>query len=196
MQMTGPAYMDYVLNNRVGGPKSNEHPVAAAAPHGVFPCVGEDRWISLAVPSDEEWLCLKAAMDNPAWSEEVEYSSLEKRLENIDELHAQVAQWTVGFDDYELSEKLQAQGVAAAPVLNVADLLSNPHYKARGTFIEVTHPLGFEETIYGAYVKTSRSKAQVKPGPWIGQDNERAFKGILGMDDDSYRQLIEDKVIY
>ena len=35
--MIGPAYMDYQLNGRVGGPKGNEHPVAAAAPHGVFP---------------------------------------------------------------------------------------------------------------------------------------------------------------
>ena len=98
--------------------------------------------------------------------------------------------------DYELTEKLQARGVAAAPVLNVADLLSNPHYKARGTFVEVTHPLGFEETIYGAYVKTSRTEADVKPGPWLGQDNERVFKEVLGMDEERYQKLIEEKVIY
>jgi len=60
----------------------------------------------------------------------------------------------------------------------------------------VTHPLGFKETIYGAYVKTSRTEAEVKPGPWVGQDNEHVFKGILGMDDERYQQLIEDKVIY
>jgi benzylsuccinate CoA-transferase BbsF subunit len=196
MQVVGPAYMDYVLNNRVGGPKGNEHPVGAAAPHGVFPCAGDDRWISIAVPSEQEWECLKSVMDNPEWAQGDAYSSLEKRLENIDELHTRLAGWTAGFDDYELTEKLQARGVAAAPVLNVADLLNNPHYKARGTFVEVTHPLGFDETIYGAYVKTSRTEAVVKPGPWIGQDNERVFKEILGMDDERYQQLIEEKVIY
>jgi benzylsuccinate CoA-transferase BbsF subunit len=62
--------------------------------------------------------------------------------------------------------------------------------------VEVTHPLGFRETIYGAYVKTSRTEAVVKPGPWVGQDNERVFKEILGMDDERYQQLVEQKVIY
>ena len=87
-------------------------------------------------------------------------------------------------------------GVAAAPVLNVADLLSNPHYRARETFIEVTHPLGFRETIYGAYVKASRTPAEVKPGPWIGQDNERVFRDILGMEEQRYQRLIDEKIIY
>lgn len=196
MQMIGPAYMDYVLNGRPGSPKGNEHPLAAAAPHAVFPCAGDDRWISIAVPSEQEWQSLKTAMGRPAWVQAEAFSSLEKRLENIDDLHSRLAEWTVGFDDFELTEKLQVQGVAAAPVLNVADLLNNPHYKARGTFVEVTHPLGFKETIYGAYVKTSRTEADVKPGPWIGQDNEWVFKEILGMDDERYQRLIEEKVIY
>lgn len=196
MQMIGPDYMDYVINGRVGGPKGNEHPVAAAAPHAVFPCAGDDRWISIAVPTEQEWRQLKEAMGNPDWAECEAYYSLKLRLENIDELHAELAKWTVGFDDFELTEKLQAHGVAGAPVLNVADLLENPHYKARGTFVEVVHSLGFKETIYGAYVKTSKTEASVKPGPWVGQDNERVFKGVLGMDEERYNRLIEEKIIY
>lgn len=196
MQMIGPAYMDYALNGRVGGPKGNEHPVAAAAPHGVFPCAGDDRWISIAVPSEQEWQALVATMDSPAWMLAPAFSSLSQRLENIDELHARLAEWTATYDDYALSEKLQEKGVAAAPVLNVADLLSNPHYQARETFIEVTHPLGFKETIYGAYVKASRTPAEVKPGPWLGQDNERVFRDILGMEEQRYQQLLDDKIIY
>ena len=86
--------------------------------------------------------------------------------------------------------------MAAAPVLNVADLLEDPHYRARGTFIEVQHPLGFEETIYGAYVKTSRSQVEVRPGPSIGQDNEHVFKELLGMSEERYRRLVDEQVIY
>ncbi len=52
MQMVGPAYMDYALNGRSGGPRGNRHPTGAAAPHGVFPCAGDDRWIAIAVGSD------------------------------------------------------------------------------------------------------------------------------------------------
>ena len=196
MQMVGPAYMDYVLNGRIGGPKGNEHPLAAAAPHGVFPCAGDDRWISIAVPTDAEWQALVRAMGGPEWATLDCFATSALRGAHIQDLHAGLAAWTAGFDDRALAAMLQAHGVAAAPVLNVADLLTDPHYRARGTFIEVRHPLGFRETIYGAYVKTSRTVPDVQPGPVIGRDNERVFRDILGMPQERYRQLVEEKVIY
>ncbi len=196
MQMVGPAFMDYAINGRVAGPKGNRHPLDVAAPHGVFPCTGEDRWISIAVATEPEWTGLLTAMGNPAWATVPELASVALRLRNIDVLHEQLAAWTRSFDDYELAQRLQRHGVAAAPVLNVADLLRDPHYRARGTFIEVQHPLGFRETIYGAYVKTSRTEPDVQPGPRMGRDNDVVFKQILGIGEERYRQLIEDQVIY
>jgi benzylsuccinate CoA-transferase BbsF subunit len=196
MQMVGPAFMDYVMNDRVAGLIGNRHPLAAAAPHGVFPCAGEDRWISIAVTNETEWRGLVASMGDPEWTQAPGFSGLTERVRNIDALHERIAAWTSGSDDRELAEKLQRHGVAAAPVLNVGDLLHDPHYRARGTFIQVRHPLGFEETIYGAYVKTSRSEARVNPGPSMGQDNDRVFRELLELPEERYRQLVEEQVIY
>ena len=196
MQMVGPAFMDYVMNGRSAGPIGNRHPLAAAAPHGVFPCVGEDRWISIAVFDQREWQGLRIAMGDPEWAHAPEFADLRRRVENIDDLHARVASWTADFDDRELAELLQRSGVAAAPVLSVADLLRDPHYRARGTFVEVRHPLGFQETIYGAYVKTSRTRAAVNPGPCIGRDNDYVFRELLEIPEERYRQLIDAEVIY
>jgi benzylsuccinate CoA-transferase BbsF subunit len=196
MQMVGPAYMDYVLNGRSGGPKSNEHPVGAAAPHSVFPCRGDDRWISIAVQTEEEWQGLVAAMGDPAWARDAQFASLAARIANIDELHARLGEWTAGHDDRALAEQLQRHGVAAAPVLNVGDLLHDPQYQARNTFVQVEHPLGFRETIYGAYVKMSRSPPDVRPGPMIGQDNDHVFREVLGLSEERYRDLVERKIIY
>jgi benzylsuccinate CoA-transferase BbsF subunit len=196
MQMVGPAYMDYVLNDRVAGPIGNRHPSAAMAPHGVFQCAGDDRWISIAVATDEEWRGLVAAMGNPDWAGADAFATTAARLENIEALHAKIEAWTPDFDDRELAARCQEHGVAAAPVLNVADLLSDPHYAARNTFVEVEHPLGFSETIYGAYVKTSRSEPRINPGPWIGQDNEYVLKELLGLSEERYRELVEQEVIY
>lgn len=196
MQMVGPAFMDYAMNGRVAGPIGNKHPRAIAAPHGVFPCAGDDRWISIAVEEESEWQALVAAMGSPHWAESPEFISLQGRLEHIEMLHEQMALYTQDRDDRELAAKLQAVGVAAAPVLNVGDLLHDPHFKARNTFIEVDHPLGFRETIYGSYVKLSHSPVTVKPGPVIGQDNEYVFRKVLGLSVDRYNQLVEKKVIY
>ena len=196
MQMVGPAYMDYVLNGRIAGPSGNRHPLGITAPHGVFPCDGDDRWISLAIESEAEWSALVGEMDDPEWANGPEFASLAGRLDNIELLHDQIGLWTAGHDDRELRARLQRAGIAAAPVLNVADLLHDPHYRARETFIEVDHPLGFRETIYGSYVKLSHSPVDVRPGPVIGQDNEHVFKNILGMSEARYQELVEQKVIY
>ncbi len=196
MQLTGPAFMDYAINGRTEGPKGNRHPVAAGAPHGVFPCAGDDRWISIAVTNDEEWQGLVAAIDEPDWAASDDFAAAADRLQHVDTLHEQLAAWVAQFDDRELAARLQEHGVAAAPVSDVSDLLSDPQFKARGTFIEVTHPLGFKETIYGAYVKNSVSKPVVRPGPQIGQDNDHVFRELLGIDEARYRKLIDDEVIY
>lgn len=196
MQMVGPAFMDYAMNGRSAGPIGNRHPRAAAAPHGVFPCAGEDRWIAIAVTTDAMWQALVAAMGSPVWATAAALATLAGRLAALDTIHEHLAQWTAAHDDYELAHRLQSAGIAATPVLNVADLLRDPHYRARGTFIEVQHPLGFKETIYGAYVKTSRSVIEVRTGPRIGQDNEKVFKGLLGMDAARYQQLVDAQTIY
>ena len=135
-------------------------------------------------------------MGGPPWAQAPEFATPAARVKNINALHERLADWTRTCNDYELAHLLQRHGVAAAPVLNVADLFHDPHYRARGTFIEVTHPLGFRETIYGAYVKTSRTEPDVRPGPRIGQDNDHVFKELLGLPEERYRQLIEEQVIY
>lgn len=196
MQMVGPAFMDWTMNGRVGGPIGNRHPLGVAAPHGVFRCAGDDRWISIAVVTDDEWRGLVAAMDAPEWARAAELATAEGRVARIDDVHERIAAWTAGIDDRELAARLQRHGVAAAPVLNVADLLGDPHYRARGTFIEVQNPLGFKETIYGAYVKTSRTEANVRTGPRIGQDNEWVFTKLLGLRDERYQELVAAQVIY
>ena len=196
MQLAGPAFMDYVINGRTATTMGNRHPTNAGAPHGVFPCKGDDRWISIAVMTGEEWQGLRAAMDDPEWAQSDDYASAAGRVANIDALHEQLAAWVDGFDDKELSELLQSHGVAAAPVLCIGDLLDDPHFKSRGTYVEVTHPLGFKETIYGSYVKSNKFDAAVRPGPMIGQDNDYVFKELLGLPEDRYRDLIEQEIIY
>ena len=196
MQLAAPAFMDYVMNGRVASTIGNQHPLGAGAPHGVFPCSGDDRWISIAVMNDGEWAGLVEAMGHPAWASAPEFTSAGMRVKSIDTLHEHMAAWTRDHDDYELAALLQSHDVAAAPVLNVADLLNDPHYRARGTFVEVRHPLGFDETIYGAYVKTSRTEADVRPGPAIGQDNDHVFLELLGLPEERYRRLIEEQVIF
>lgn len=196
VQLVGPALMDYAMNGRVAEPIGNRHPLRAGAPHGVFPCAGDDRWISIAVVTDAEWRGLVQAAGEPDWARDPALATAAGRVARADDLDERIADWTRRFDDRDLAERLQRHGVPAAPVSSVADLLADPQFRARGTFVEVDHPLGFRETIYGAYVKTTGFQVDVRPGPQIGQDNESVFCGIVGLSGDEYRRLVADRVIF
>ncbi len=196
MQLAGPAFMDYVMNGRAATTMGNRHPTSAIAPHGVFRCQGDDRWISIVVANDEEWQGLCIAMGDPQWAQSSDYATSAGRVKHIDSLHEQLAAWVAGHDDHKLADLLQEHGVAGVPVSSIADLLADPHFKARGTYVEVTHPLGFKETIYGSYVKSNKFVAAVRPGPMIGQDNDHVFKDLLGLPEERYRDLIEREIIY
>ena len=193
--LIAPAYLDYALNGRIGGPLGNRHPLGAAAPHGVFPCAGEDAWISIAVESDEEWRALAGAIGEQ-WALSDSFATLARRLASIDALHERLAAWTRSQAARALAEELQSRGVAAAPVLDIPGLAADPHFRARGTFCEVLHPLGFRETLFAPYVKMSRSRPLARSGPTIGQDNERVLRGWLGLSDARYQELVAKRVIY
>ena len=196
MQLMAPAFMDFVLNGRVARPLGNRHPLAAAAPHGVFRCAGEDRWIAIVVAEDTEWQALVQAMGAPEWSRDPQFAHHAGRVARIEELHRHLGAWTTSHDDRALAAQLQSAGVAATPVLDVGDLLNDPHFRARGTFFEFEHPLGFRETLYGNYVKTRKAAAPQRTGPMIGQDNDHVFRELLGLPAERYQRLVTERIIY
>src|SRR5256885_964584 len=62
IELLGPLLLDVAVNGRStrtdSFPTGNrlEHP--QAAPHGVYPCIGDDRWVAIAVFDDAEWRSL------------------------------------------------------------------------------------------------------------------------------------------
>ena len=59
----GEAFMDYSMNSRVQTTLGNAHP--SKAPHGCYPCVGGDRWVTISVDGDDQWKALRSVMGNP-----------------------------------------------------------------------------------------------------------------------------------
>jgi crotonobetainyl-CoA:carnitine CoA-transferase CaiB-like acyl-CoA transferase len=136
--MGGPV-MEYVMNGRMQPRRGNRHP--SHAPHGVYRCKGDDEWITITVSSEEEWLRLCEAMGSPAWSQEPRFSDDSRRLQNHDDLDKLITDWTGGRDKYEVMQTLQRAGVAAAPVLTYAEIMSNPHIEERGLFETIDRPV-------------------------------------------------------
>jgi benzylsuccinate CoA-transferase BbsF subunit len=104
------------------------------APHNVYRCQGADRWIAIAVTSDDEWQHLKAAMGHPPWAMEPRFDTVPGRWQHRQELDAQIEQWTATHESLALMHLLQSNGVPAGAVLTARDLAVNPHLRERGYF--------------------------------------------------------------
>ena len=55
------ALMDFSVNGRIEPRMGNAHP--AMAPHGCYPCLGDDRWITISVADDAQWMALCQVLD-------------------------------------------------------------------------------------------------------------------------------------
>jgi benzylsuccinate CoA-transferase BbsF subunit len=154
------------------------------APHGVYRCRGEDRWIAIAVASDDQWRRLCDVMEAPELARR--FAGLVSRHENQDQLDAAIDEWTRGRDALELMHLLQRSGIAATPVMSGQDIFDDAHYQERGLLELVDHPSTGPYLLPGIAWKMSRTPGRVRwPSPRLGQHNDFVFGQLLGMSTES-----------
>jgi len=66
------ALLDFAANGRTAPRMGNED--TAMAPHGCYPCRGEDRWIVIAVENDDQWRALCAVLGQDEWLQDPRFS--------------------------------------------------------------------------------------------------------------------------
>ncbi|PII37717.1 hypothetical protein T190_31835 [Sinorhizobium meliloti CCBAU 01290] len=138
MHLIGP---EILLASETGqDPAPDGNRVSFASPHDAFPARGEDQWIVIAALDEGQWQSLCRTMGRPELSADPRFFDLERRRVNEDELTRLIAAWTAGEDKHELAARLQAAGVAAAPVQTPRDLAEDPYLAYRGFFTELQHP--------------------------------------------------------
>ena len=191
----GEAFMEYFMTGRVLGTMGNRSPTMA--PHNNYPCLGEDRWVSIAVDTEEEWRSFCAAIGNPPWVKQKRFNDKFNRQRNLEELDRLVSAWTINLSNYEVMDILQKAGVAAAPCLDLTERFSDPHFAARGTHLQVEHPATGVDIIAGIPFKLSGTPGEVRRhAPLLGEHNDYVFRELLGRTESEIAQLIEEKVIF
>ena len=191
----GVGLMEYEMTGSVMAPKGNYDPVMA--PYGNYPCKGQDAWVSIAVRTEEEWQGLKMAIGKPAWCEETPFESRYSRLENRQELDGNLAAWTRERTAEDITEQLQANGVAALPVMAAEERLFNPHFQERGLYSDIEHPSLGTEPIYNIMWNLEQTPPSIRRhAPLLGEHNQQVFGGLLGMEKDDINRLEEEQVLW
>jgi crotonobetainyl-CoA:carnitine CoA-transferase CaiB-like acyl-CoA transferase len=190
LHFIAPALLDAEVNGRDMAPQGNSDP--EMAPHGVFPTVGDDRWVAIVCATDEQWRTLAAELGRA----ELARLTTAERLARREELDDLVAGWTAPQTDGELQERLQALGVPAHQIQNSPECLADPQLAHRGHYVTVEHHLLGPVLVEGPRFGLSRTPGQTTaPGPSYGQHREEVLGGFLGYDGDRIAKLVAAGVL-
>jgi benzylsuccinate CoA-transferase BbsF subunit len=190
-----PAILDYTVNGRVAERTGNSSPYAA--PHGAFPCQGDDRWAVISVSTDEEWQAFCKVIGNPDWTGESRFQTHAQRKDHEEALNDLVGEWTRKRRAEQVMTLMQEAGVPAGVVENChEDLFADPQLKHRRHFRYLEHPvIGKHAYNAPAYILSRTPNRIHKAGPTLGEDNEYVFKEILGYSDDDIAEMLVEGVI-
>lgn len=180
-----PWLLEQAVNGKCRSRSGNR--TVRAAPHGVFPCLGEDRWIAIACWNDDEWvhLCTIFGLDHRR------YADVESRLAAQDELEALLSGVTRQREVHDLARQLQYAGIEAVPVADFEDLLTaDPQLAFRQHFTPLQRALT-GESIYerNGFRLSATASGFERPSPLLGEHTEDVLSTMLGFDADQIQRL-------
>ncbi len=196
--LNGPALLDWSVNqNPMRGetaPHSNRSQYAPMAPHGIYPCAGEDEWIAISCRDQQDWQHL-AAIIAADWT--ATFDAQQHRLARQDKLDTYMSRWTLEHNKFELQERLQALPIPAAAVQKPAERIEqDPTTGNFGLWPTIQHSAMGEVQVDGMPVHFSETDWQMHHGaPCLGEHNEHVLTTLLGLSAQEVQALAEEGVL-
>jgi benzylsuccinate CoA-transferase BbsF subunit len=188
-----PLILDYEANQRKPALKGNKSDYAA--PHGIYRCKGEDRWVAIAVMTDDEWQSFKKVIGSPDWATDSRFATSDGRVKNSDELDLRVEEWTQDQAPERVMALLQGAGVGAGVVANARDMDNDMQLNYYNFYRELDHPyMGKLHYYHPAALKLSRAEIEVERPVLLGEHTDYICSQILGMSQKEIDELREKGV--
>ncbi|ORW41711.1 cag pathogenicity island protein [Mycobacterium paraense] len=167
-----------------------------AAPQGLYPCAGTERWLAISVATDEQWQRLKSALGKPDWADDPALDTHEGRVRAHDLIDKHMEQWAGHHDSSAAAQLLVEHGVPAADLADARVGSIHPQLAARGFFERLDHPVVGRHHVPGLPFKyRSVDKWYRSAAPTLGQHHETILGELLGLDAPSITALTEQGVI-
>ena len=189
------ALLDYQMNDRVPEPMGNaDH---HHAPHSVYRCKGDDRWLAIAVTSDEEWRALCGVIGRHDLSDDVALTDTKGRSEQQKRIDAAITAWSQQHEDYEAMRILQEAGISATPYLSPQRVFTDPQLREGGFFTTLIASDGKQRDLPAlGWRFEGGPEPRITAAPVLGQHNNYVYGELLGLSDDEVAQFIEEQIIY
>jgi len=196
----GADLLDWSVNGRKqradDRPASNRSSSPEMAPHGVYPCRGDDNWVAIACRDDCDWRALASLVDSPALADPG-FDTVAGRLAGADRLDEAIGAWTAERVRFDVEDELQKAGVPAAAVRRPAERIDGDlNTNSWGLWPMVDHQVVGGVRVDGEPVHLSATDWSIEhAGPTLGQHNRYVFGEILGLGDAEIDDLVDAEVI-
>jgi benzylsuccinate CoA-transferase BbsF subunit len=189
------ALLDYQMNGTVPAPQGNRD--AWDAPHGVYPCEGQDCWIAIAVTDTAQWQALCRVIGRPDLAADPRFASASGRRQHREALDAAIAMWTRCHADEEAMRRLQSAGVPAGASLDIARVYNDPHLRESGYLSRhQTRDGGVRDLPGLPWRCVGLAEPYVTAAPVLGEHNTYVYESLLGLSKAEVARLVDEQVIY
>lgn len=166
-----------------------------AVPHNHYP-TRDGKWAAIACTNDRMFQRLAKAMAREELARDARYATAASRLQHRQEIDTLVAGWTQTLDLDVLVALLDESEVPVSPIFSIADIFQDPHYRARGTLIDVEDPVLGSLRMPGIVPRMSLTPGRVgHAGPPLAQHNQEVYGGLLGYSPTKLAELRSKGVI-
>lgn len=163
-------------------------------PFGVYPC--EDGYFEVA-GSFSIWPRIARMIGRPDMADDPLLTSPQAQLDPAarDIILPVWLPWCLEHTKSEIIEAGQREGVMCGPINTMDEVLNDPHWKARGYWAEVDHPIVGRLTYPGAPAQGSETRWELRnPAPLLGQHNIEIYSKI-GYSNSDIATLKEQEII-
>jgi crotonobetainyl-CoA:carnitine CoA-transferase CaiB-like acyl-CoA transferase len=186
--------LEYTAHGRIMEREGNRS--AHAAPQGLYPCLGEERWLALSVGDDSQWRALAGVLGDAVTTADHGLSTLAGRRAAHDRLDEVIGAWAADRTLEEAVAELVMAGVPAAALVDPRLVHDHPQFVARRFFEDVPHCVVGSVPIPGLPFRMSGRDHWIDhPAPTIGQHNEEILGGLLGLEAAELAALAEAGII-
>lgn len=148
------------------------------APSNAYRCLG-DAYVLIAGNGDSIFKRLMHTIGRDDLGQDPELKDNSGRVQRVEEIDAAIGAWTAERDIVDVLHSLDAAGVPAGRIYNVADIAADPHYQARGMIEQIQLDDGSSLSLPGIVPKLSRTPGgHARNAPDIGQDTEAVLQEI------------------
>ncbi len=181
----------YFSTAEVPQPMGSAHRMSA--PYQAIRCA--DGHITLGAANQRTWERFARAIGRPELIFRPEYANDRLRVQNRHRLAQDIEAVTTSRPRSYWLSLLDKAGVPCGPILNYAEVFSDPQVQARGMVQEMEHPVGGRVRILGPAVKLSATPACLsRPSPLYGEHTAEILKE-LGYTDGEIQELWKAGVV-